>query len=672
MFFKCFEWLIIVVLGLLVVEMVPFAAAGVSLAAPLALDEMAYSGDDLGASYRPKATTFKLWAPTAKRVVLELFVGPTTSAVDETLMSIGSNGVWSVTIDRDLDGAYYLYSVTHAPGADGRPVVYHVNDPYARGSSANSGRSLVYDPRKTNPPGWESDRFVTLKQNVEAVIYEAHVRDLSINRSSGVAAERRGKYLGVVQSGTRNASQEKTGLDHFKELGITHLQLLPTFDYADGDETQSVDHYTWYNWGYAPLLYNTPEGSYASDPNGTARQLEFKQMVQELHRHQLGVVFDAVFNHTAATGTRQGSIFDQVVPGYFYRLESNGRYANGTGCGNELASEKPMARKFIVDSIKYWMTEYHVDGFRFDLMGIEDRETMLEVYREARKINPNAIIYGEGWKMEHVLPAEQMMTQAYVRGTGIAAFNDGLRDNIKGPAHTGETPGFVQGAGLESGPERFFAQVKGQSTAGGIPVDSPNETINYDSCHDDHCLWDKLLLSAPQVTQAVRASMDKLAAGVVLTSQGVPLIHAGDEFLRSKNRVKDSFESNDPLVNPIDWSLKTAHREVFDYYRGLIVLRAKHPAFRMGDRSVVDKSIRLVEGTPGRVVALVLQNNANGDPWGNILAVYNGTAEVREVSVPGKWEIVVNEQKAGIDPLETVNEVVRVGAFSMLVAHDLP
>jgi pullulanase len=634
------------------------------------LDRILYANDDLGAVYTPQATTIKLWAPTAEEVSLVLFSQPKDGAptASETMLRDG-DGIWSATLQGDQEGRYYLYEITHQRGDTNRPLVLRVNDPYARGCSVNSGRTLIYDPRKTDPDGWSTDRFLPLNQNVDAVLYEAHIRDFSIHKTSGTSSERRGKYLGMVEEGTRSPNGERTGLDHLKDLGITHVHLLPTFDYANGDESQTTDSYTWYNWGYDPVLYNTPEGSYASDPNGTARQKEFKRMVQAFHRANIGVVFDAVFNHTAATGLRPTSIFDKVVPGYYYRLDPDGRYVDSTFCGNELASEKPMVRNFIVDSVKYWMREYHIDGFRFDLMGIEDRETMLEVYREAKEINPNALIYGEGWNMERLLPPERMMTQANVKGTGLAAFNDGIRDNIKGAASRGEEPGFVQGANPRGGFDQFLLNIKGQSTDGGIAVSTPNEVVNYASAHDDHCLWDKLLLSAAAAPESLRINMDKLAMGIVLTSQGVPFLHAGDEFLRSKNKVKNSYNSNDPLVNPIDWNLKSKNKAVFEFYRGMIALRRAHPAFRMTDKLSVDKSAEFLRDAPNRVVAFMLRNNANGDSWKNILVAYNGTAQEQELTVAGSWTVVANDKKAGVEPLETVTDKVRVAAASLVVAH---
>jgi pullulanase len=604
---------------------------------------------------------------------VELFDTPAGSSYVRVPMRRDEHGVWSATLKGDLDGKYYLYEIVHDTAGSDKLSEFRVNDPYARGCSANTGRTLIYDPAKTNPEGWEQDRFVTLKNNVDACIYEVHIRDFSINKTSGISASSRGKYLGMVQEGARTPKGERTGIDHLKELGISHVHLLPVHEYSRGDETQAADAYTWYDWGYAPVLFNTPEGSYASVPDGTARQKEFKRMVQAFHRQHIGVVLDVVYNHTYRIGTHPASVFDKVFPFYYYRRDASGRYANGTGVGNEFASERPMVRKLIVDSIKYWMREYHVDGFRFDLMGIEDRDTMLEVYREARKINPSALIYGEGWQMETLLPPDRMMTQLYVQGTGIAAFNDGLRDNIKGDAADGSAPGFVQGAGPPyGGMERFWLNIKGQSTGKGresIAVSSPNETINYDSAHDDHCLWDKLILSAPNVPGPLRVNMDKLAAGIVLTAQGVPFLHAGDEFLRSKSLNKNSYNNNDPRVNPIDWSLKARNKEVFNYYKGLIALRRAHSAFRMTDRAAVDAALEPARGAPHNVVEYVLKNHANGDPWRHILVICNGNPDAKELNVTGDWRIVADDKAAGTSDLRSAHNTLHVEPFSLVIAH---
>jgi pullulanase len=648
-------------------------AAPADLRMPPGLDTYCYAHDDLGAVYTPQATALKLWAPTAKSVSVILFDGPTSPTASTRSLTRSEEGVWTTTLDGDFNGRYYQYEITQAPKADQPAKVVRVNDPYARGCSANSGRTLIYDPAQTNPEGWDQDPFVSLPQNVDAVLYEAHVRDYTINPNAGVSAALRGKYLGLVEAGTKTPGGHTSGLDHLKELGITHVHLLPTYDYAAGDERQKAGQYNWYSWGYDPELYNTPEGSYASDPDGTARQKEFKQMVQAFHRQHIGVIVDMVFNHTAATGDQPASVFDKIFPGYYYRLDAAGHYANATGCGNELASEKPMVRKFIVDSVKYWMTEYHADGCRFDLMGILDRETMTQVYGKARRINPNAIIYGEGWQMEGVLPADKMMTQTHVQGTGIAAFNDGLRDNIKGD-NAPRALGFVHGVPPPyGGRERFELQLKGQSTgkdSRSIEVATPNETINYDSVHDDLCLWDKLTLSDPDAPESVRADMDKLAAGILLTAQGVPFIHAGDEFLRSKNLNGNAYNDNRPNVNPIDWSLKDRHSEVAEYYRGLIALRKAHPAFRLADRKLVDQAIRFLPTDSPNVVAYTIDGRASGDSWRNLLIIYNSTRQTQEVLVPGHWTMVANAQKAGITPLESMTKKIRVTPVSLVVAFN--
>ncbi len=631
------------------------------------LNTYVYPKDDLGVTYQPQQSAFKLWAPTAKTVSVILFDDERSESSKHVTMQRDADGIWSASIPGDLDGKYYLYEISQENLNDGGVV--RAIDPYARGSSANSERALIYDARKTDPPGWDNDTFVSLKHNVDAVLYEAHVRDFSINRNSGTSEANRGKFLGMVEPGTKSPQGMMTGIDHLKDLGITHVHLLPVNDYGSADERQKVDEYTWYNWGYDPVLYNTPEGSYASNPDGTAREREFKQMVQTFHRNNLGVVMDVVYNHTFATGHKHFSVFDKVVPRFYYRMDGAGNYANATQCNNEVASEKPMVRKFIVDSITYWMREYHVDGFRFDLMGILDRQTMLEAFRAAKAINRNVIFYGEAWNMEYVLAADRMMTQRYVHGTGIAAFNDGIRDSIKGDGHDG-SQGFVQGATPpHGGMHHFLLEIKGESTgkgSGAVEVFSPNETINYDSCHDDLCLWDKLLVSTPNVPEPQRINMDKLAAGIVLTSQGVPFIHAGDEFLRSKNLNRNSYK--DLTVNPIDWSLKAKHRDVFEFYRGMISLRKAHPAFRMTDREMVNHAMEFARVTPANLVEYVIKDHANGDSWKNILVIYNGNKDARELKVTGEWSIVADENRAGTDVLRTSSNTVRVEPFSLVVA----
>lgn len=658
---------------------IPLTGTVAAVAPPLDLDAVKRheadrcDGNDLGCAWAAAETRVKLWAPTAEKVEVLLFDGARTPGFSRHTMTRGADGVWSSTLAGNLDGKYYLYETAFPrPSKAGAPLVFRVNDPYARGCSANSGRTLIFDPRKTDPPGWAKDRPVTLHSPTDAVICEVHLRDVSIHPSSGVPPAHRGKYLGAVQGGARSPEGLATTLDHLAELGVTHVHLLPTFDYGTGDETEPAARYTWYNWGYDPVLYNTPEGSYASDPDGKARQREFKQMVQAFHHRGIGVVLDCVYNHTFRTGGDPFSIFDKVFPGYYYRFNRDGTYADGSQCLNEVASERPMVRKFIVDSIRWWLEEYHVDGFRFDLMGLMDRETMLELAREARRVNPNVLLYGEGWDMGSILKPEQKFKQANVGGTGVAAFNDGIRDNLKGDVFDTASKGFVQGAGPWLGMDRLKKHVLGAGTGRDktdIPVRAPTETVNYVSCHDNLCLMDKLRATVPDAPPGTLTRMACLAYAVVLTSQGIPFIHLGDDFGRSKKGVENSFNNNDPDVNPVDWSLKDRNREMFNFHRGLVALRRAHPAFRMSVASVIDRHVRFLEGLPENVLAYIIHGRANGDPWAEILVAFNGTAVPQSVSAPGRWEVVVDGLSAGTKTLSVAKDAVKLAPFSALVAH---
>ncbi len=628
-----------------------------------------YLANDLGANYTPKATTFKVWAPTAESVTLNLFGTNAANTHKRVSMAPSSDGVWIAVVQGDQHLAEYLYEITHEDEASNDLLSYLVADPYSKACTANSQRSMVVDLRQTDPADWNQDSFVQLKCNTDAILYELHVRDFSIHPTSGVSQASRGKYSGVYESGTRNLDGLSTGIDHLSELGITHVHLLPIQDYPFGQEKENPDSYSWYDWGYGTTFFQTPEGSYASNPDDLSRQRELKQLVKEFHKRKLGVVLDIVFNHTAATGTNQGSIFDMIAPHYFYRFNDDGTYSSASGCGNDLATERPMVRKFILDTVRFWMEEYHIDGFRFDLMGLIDRETMLAVYREAKRINPNALIYGEGWDMERNLPAEQMMTQAYVQGTDIAAFNDGLRDTIKGPVWDAATPGLVQTGVARQGREAFIGNLKAQITASNIKIDSPNESIQYASSHDDHCLWDKINLSAVNETESNRVKMHRLSLGIVLTSQGVPFLHAGDEFLRSKNGVKNSYNSNDPDVNPIQWSLKNENKATYEYHRGLIELRRKHPAFRMTSRSEVDKHFQIINQPNEKVYAYRLIDAANQDEWAEIVVIFNTGRQSVEIPVLGDWNIVVNGERTGTHTLNRQKDLITVSPISILVAH---
>lgn len=617
-------------------------------------DKYYYSGNDLGDVYSAAATTFCLWAPTAQSVNVLLFDTAGSASPSGTYaMSKSEKGTWKASVDGNLNGKYYQYKITLY--VNGILTTYNVDDPYSYGSSANSEKTLIYDSTQTNPTGWSNDKYVTLKNNVDAIIYEMHVRDYTINSSSGVKQDYIGKYLGLTQTGTKSAEGESTGLDNIKDLGVTHVEVMPAYDYGTGDETEANTSYDWYNWGYDPVLYNNPEGSYATNPNGTARQNEYKQMIEAFHNNGIGVIADSVYNHTYQTGDSQYSIFDKIVPGYYYRVNDNGTYTNGSGCHNDIASERPMVRKLIVDSVKYWVSQYHVDGIRFDIMGLIDKQTMEEALSAAKAINPDFIGYGEGWGN-----STTRMTQTSIPGSGLAAFNDGIRDN---------TNNFAENFGVQN-LDKFINEIKGNLMSSNIKLTTPNETINYAACHDNLNLWD-LISANTTVSNSDKLKMDALTNTIMFTSQGIPFFAEGDEFGRSKNGNYNSYNDNDPNVNPINWALKSQNKSLYNYYKGLIALRKAHPAFRMTDNSMIEKDIVFDTTTSDdQFVQYTIQNNANGDSWKNIFVAYNGGSSAKKVSVSGSWEVVVNDKNAGVDSLGTVKDEVTVPAYSSIIMYN--
>jgi pullulanase len=447
---------------------------------------------------------------------------------------------------------------------------------------------------------------------------------------------------------------------------------LPSYDYGTGDEAEKNDLYTWYNWGYDPVLYFNVEGSYSTYPDGITRLAEYKKMVKGFHDKNIGVVQDIVFNHTLSTGDDRFSIFDKIVPMYFYRVYDNGEYANGSFCGNELATDRPMVRKYIVDNLKYYAKEFHIDGFRFDLMGLMDKQTLVDAYAAVKKINPDTIFYGEGWNMGDVLPVEKKMIQKNVVGTGIAAFNDGIRDNLKGDVFDEHAKGFVQNDKPMTGLVRLKLQIKAQDTGRdkeSIPVVDPNEVVNYVSCHDNHTIWDKLKISNPGASYDDIKKMDLLAFAVVVTSQGIPFLGEGDEFGRTKRGVENSYNDNDPTVNPINWNLKSKNNDMFLFYMNMIKLRKEHPAFRMTSKEMVDKNLKFIANAPDNVIAYTLNNNANGDSWKTILIAFNSGKEDYKLDLKGNWNIVVKDLNAGSEVLATGENTLTVSAISTLIAY---
>ena len=551
--------------------------------------------------YAPTMTTFQLWAPTAEKVRLRLYKDGNEGKAWKTLsLAKGSDGTWAKQMKGDLKGKFYTFEVK----VDGkwRGETPGVN---ARAVGVNGKRAAVIDLKDTNPVGLEFDK-PTYKLFESGVIYEMHHRDFSMSDQANF--KHRGKFLALTEKGVKTLQGSPAGLDHLKQLGISYVHILPSFDYASVDETKlDVPQY---NWGYDPLNYNVPEGSYSTNPyQPEVRIREFKQMVQSLHEAGLKVVLDVVYNHTFNT---EGSNFERTVPGYFFRHKADGSLCDASGCGNETASERAMMRKFMVESVEYWMREYHIDGFRFDLMGIHDIETMRSIRKAAERINPKVLIYGEGWAAgTPALPAGDAAMKAEVhRMPGIAAFSDELRDALRGPFSNDKQPAML--AGLTGNKESVKMGI-----VGGIPhpqvdynkvnysknawAEQPHQLITYVSCHDDMCLNDRIKNSIPNLCEEELVRLNLLAQTLVFTSQGVPFIQAGEELFRDKKMVHNSFKSPDS-INAIDWSRRDSHKEVYEYYRALMQLRSADLAFSLGDAQKVREYVSFLPSSETSVV----------------------------------------------------------------------
>jgi pullulanase len=535
---------------------------------------------------------------------------------------------------------------------------------------------MIVDLKSTNPSNWETDTRPPMADLADAIIYEAHVRDLTISPSSGV--ETKGKFLGLAQTNTRSPQDEKTGLDHIKELGITHLHLLPIYNFMSVDETAADG--TQYNWGYDPQHYNALEGWYATDPHkGNTSIREFKQLVHTLHKAGIRVVMDVVYNHTGYT---RESVFEQSAPGYFYRFAPNGTFSNASGCGNEIASERPMVRQYIIDSIRYWAKEYHLDGFRFDLMGILDIETMNQIRAELDTIDPTILIYGEGWTGGLSPYPDNLRAMKYntMELQRIGSFSDDYRDAIKGHWSSEYERGFASGQmGYE---ESIKFGVVGATIHPQINYNwvnyskqpwspCPSQTVNYVSCHDNHTLWDKLSLSVPEASIDDRLKMQKLALAMVLTSQGLPLLHSGVEMARTKHNSHNSYNQPD-AINQIDWLQKSRYKGLFNYVKSLISLRKSHPAFRMRSTEAVAKHLEFLPSQWALLVGFLIKNHANNDPWDKILVIYNGSKQEQAIQIPeGEWVIVANRNTVdnrGIDLIAGPN--LKIQAISTLILVD--
>lgn len=627
------------------------------------LFELYYAGNDLGATYTPRSTAFRVFAPQASGLAVMVYDSLHASTGREAAMHWIGDGVWMAEIEGDLAGRSYTYRVGH--GSTAEVAV----DPYARGLTANGERGLVVDLASTDPEGWADDVRPKFEHSTDAVLYEMHVRDFSILPESGIPFN--GKYLGLTARGT-TLEGHSTGLDHLVELGVTHVHLMPVQDFASVDENDPSA----YNWGYDPYHFFVPEGSYSVDPgNGLSRITEMKKMVQALHRAGLRVVMDVVYNHTY---TVHDNPLNVMAPSYYYR-SCVGSLTNGSGCGNEIATERPMVRKLILDSLRYWVKEYHIDGFRFDLMALIDDETMRQIGAELRAMDPSILLYGEPWAGgPSGLDPVRMFTAGKQRGTRIAVFNDELRNAVKGD-NDGTGKGFVQGArGVEvavaagvTGAINYNSTLRGHA-------DSPGETVNYVSCHDNLTLWDKIGRSSPDDSRADRIRMAMLAQAIVMTSQGIPFIEGGAEMLRTKGGDSNSFRSGD-AVNAFDWGRKAKYRQVFDYMKGLIRMRRSHPAFRMASADQVRAALSFLRVESGLLV-IRLNGDIAGDSWRDIVVVYNARRHGLRIDLPegrAAWRVVVGGMSAGTEPLDPGpfsldgqgSSAIFVPALSALVVH---
>lgn len=631
-------------------------------------DYPSYQGNDLGLTYKENSSMFKIWSPAAQEVMLHLYsTGHDSDRIDSYAMNKDSNGVWKLKLEGDHAGEYYTYQVKQND-----QWLQEKPDLYSTAVGVNGQRTMILDLDSTDPEGWEQDIRPPLSSFNDIIIYEAQIRDLSISENSGI--QNKGKYIGLTESGTKNSFGQSTGLDHIKELGVTHIHLLPTFDHRSIDETR-LDELQ-YNWGYDPLNYNVPEGSFSTDPfNGATRITEFKKMIQSFHANGIRVILDVVYNHTGQT---EDSNFNQLVPDYYYRKNPDGTFSDAAACGNETASERAMMRKYIIESVKYWATEYHMDGFRFDLMGIHDIETMNAVTDALHEIDPTIFVYGEGWTAgASPLPKEEQALKANTPSLkSVAAFSDDLRDGLKGSVFEHEEGGFVsQTTGLKesikfgvvgstSHPQINYQEVNYSDQPW---ANSPNQCINYVSCHDNHTLYDKLKISRPDASEAEIKKMHKLAQTIVLTSQGIPFLHAGTEFMRSKKGVENSFESSDE-INQIAWDQKKVHYDVFEYYQGLISLRKNHPAFKIPSTSAIQDHLRFLEISGDNFLGFELSDHANGDQWRNILVLYNGSLLNKTISLPqGKWTVVSDGDQVNESGLSSSSGTLTIPAISAMI-----
>lgn len=626
------------------------------------ISKYTYTGNDLGNTYTKTETKMRVWAPTATAVKVVTYAKADTPLAEgvETAMTADINGTWVAKVAGDKDGLIYNYRVT----VDG--VTNEAVDPYVRATTVNGARGVVVDLDKTDPANWKKTKPAFSGKAVDAVIYELHVRDFSIDASSGIPAAHKGKYLAFTNINTSNNGQ-KTGISAIKDLGVTHVELLPIFDYASVDEASPT-----FNWGYDPMNYNVPEGSYSSDPSKpTARITELKQAIQAMHDQKLRVNMDVVYNHVYNAGAFSQ---ESIVPGYWFRTDESGNQTNGTGVGNDTASERPMVRKFIVDSVKYWATEYNLDGFRFDLMGIHDIKTVNEITAALKAIDPTIIVIAEGWNMG-TLPDDQKANQINIaKLNNVAMFNDQIRDGLKGSVFNATDPGWA--TGKISAASDIYAGIVGNTDYSAAfltkwTTTAPGQSVNYVESHDNLSLADKLTASVKGVSPAGVAQLSQFASSVAFLAQGVPFLQAGQEFLRSKNGNENSYNADD-ATNSLKWSTKVKYVATTKYYQGLFALRAAHPAFRMSTTAQVKANLKFLK-TTNDVIAYSLNGKAVKDKANTIVVIHNPNPGATVVSLPNakKWSIVVKGGVAGTKTIEsfTAGKVSVAGQTTMVLTQ---
>ena len=634
-----------------------------------------YDKNDLGFTYSKEKTTFKVWAPSASQVLLKLYSTGSYLEDDATVLSINQmyydyqTGVWSTTIDGDLHGVYYTYVVQNGN------VSSETQDVYSKATGVNSARSMVVDLERTNPDGWDKDKHIFVDEQTKAIVWEIHVRDFSSSNTSGVSKEHRGTYLAFTETDTKVPNTNApTCVSYLKELGITHVQLNPVFDFGSVDEATGVE----YNWGYDPVNYNVPEGSYSTDPyHGEVRIKEFKQMVKALHDAGIGVIMDVVYNHMYSGGD---SCFEKTVPNYYFRKQGN-RYLNSAGCGNVTASEKVMFRKFMIDSLRYWAEEYHIDGFRFDLMACHDYETMNLIREELDKIDKRILMYGEPWTADNGdngISGDDCCSKGNAKklSSRIGMFNDDMRNGIKGGSDD-DTKGYIQGANFDT--YKVLAGMLGASSdTFGRWAKRPSQCITYASAHDNLTLWDKLLksnwcCSDFDTTDPKIINQNKLSAAFVLMSLGVPFMLAGEEFARTKKGDHNSYRSPDS-VNSIDWQRTITYKDLVDYYKGLIAIRKKFSLLTLASEDAVHKTYMTYNG---KVIAGTMANLDGGpNEYKYMAIVLNNTEEKcsfelkSKYELPNRWYVIADHDIASGEAIRAFDNNFEIRPHSALVIVD--